>query len=380
MAIQYHLNANHQMKLAEALLRFESMQTPASRDSVVADLPREVKENVRRSNAAREDVLSILHTCLSYTDALEQLLVRVKFGQETSIYLQQLIEVELEVLPPLPLSEELLVELRQALSVSPVSDDLIRLFHGSLPAGAVSPRDPRTAYEGVLRLLQFAPAGGLGFVERLAETAVDPGRARLRAWVRQATPKLSVEPGQLQAMRQQLAEAVNIPSYLLIQFTPTAPQAETFTVQGWLWRNDGDCRTLSYDDQPHRPVEFEAIVEQFVCEVERETVDLTIELIVPRHLFGQDFTQWRLQIGDMRASLIAQHPIVLRWQERLAEPRLRNRWQQKWQSLKGSDADGSALLFWLARADVNASHLLARLQSADSGLCVALGFTPPNRT
>src|SRR6185295_617693 len=103
MSIVYQLNPGQEMKRAEALLRFASMQIPASRETVIADLPLSVSLNIPRSNIAIADVLSIVRTCLSNTGAIEILIERVKLGQETSIYLQRLNEVELEVLPPLAL-------------------------------------------------------------------------------------------------------------------------------------------------------------------------------------------------------------------------------------------------------------------------------------
>jgi hypothetical protein len=89
------------MKLVEALLACEVMTSPQSRDSVIGDLRREIRERTERSAAARQDVIGLVRTALNYSGGLKELIYVVQIYEGESKGRKKLDNVVRELLPRL---------------------------------------------------------------------------------------------------------------------------------------------------------------------------------------------------------------------------------------------------------------------------------------
>ncbi len=77
------------MKLADALLNCSTMSDRDMRDSVVDELPVEIRHKIKRSNSARSDVLSIVTACMDYEDGISELVEAVRFFEGSAICMKK---------------------------------------------------------------------------------------------------------------------------------------------------------------------------------------------------------------------------------------------------------------------------------------------------
>src|SRR5262249_8273791 len=75
--------------LVEALLACDCMQSPQSRDQIISDLPPSISHSIKRFPGGKEDVFSILNTCVNYSDGIALLLQRVEFYEGPSFAWQR---------------------------------------------------------------------------------------------------------------------------------------------------------------------------------------------------------------------------------------------------------------------------------------------------
>lgn len=92
-------------ELVTALLRCESMANAQARESILADLPADIKHNIARSSATRFDVNAIVHTASRYRRGLAVLLQNVHFFEGRSMGWEEVEKVVMKL--PLSISEAL---------------------------------------------------------------------------------------------------------------------------------------------------------------------------------------------------------------------------------------------------------------------------------
>lgn len=75
--------------LVEALLACPTVGNRNTRDTVLNDLPSDVKVNIRRNDVDRVDVSNIVTACLNYTNGIHELIEAVRFYEGNSIPMQK---------------------------------------------------------------------------------------------------------------------------------------------------------------------------------------------------------------------------------------------------------------------------------------------------
>jgi hypothetical protein len=382
--------ANYQLKpeeihrLANAMLECDCMSDPQLRDMVIEELENGIKNRIDRFPKNKQDVISIIRTCLSFTGGIENLLQRVESWEENSMNWQQLsiIWLEIKAQSNNKLSQDRLNQLQEILNqYTHLSEAVGHLYRSSYRGSAFAPKHkPNTLYEAFLRLFDLGEVKALAFLDRLVQQSGETVHQQpLYGWVTEAAHALEVS-----AELKQLREEAKSPVYLLIQLLPTMPQAETFTVQAWSWKAPDDCQTLETDEQPCQFPAVEQIVQRLLYEAEEkfETSDIVLELIFPRHLFSQDVLNWQVDVGVAKGTLARQYPVVLRWLDRFTDRRKhRVRWQDKWRATINLDCvNWDAHLKWLGCANECATtDVIDSLREPDCGVCLALGFVPPEK-
>src|SRR5262245_9839439 len=86
-------------KLVEAMLECDPMKTTQSRDQVVADLPAEIGNKIKRHSNNKQDVDSIVTTCLQFAGGVERLLGVVRYYEGDTIAWQKVLAAQREPLP-----------------------------------------------------------------------------------------------------------------------------------------------------------------------------------------------------------------------------------------------------------------------------------------
>jgi len=86
-------------ELVNALLEMDVMTNPAERESVIADLRREIKNNTARSNKAHFDVNNLVKTALKYSGGLKELIHAIKRFESAESPAWQKLETVLAKLP-----------------------------------------------------------------------------------------------------------------------------------------------------------------------------------------------------------------------------------------------------------------------------------------
>jgi len=77
------------MQLVDALLQCPTVSNRQTRDTVVNDLPVEIKHNIQRNADNRADVVNIVTTALNYRGGLESLIELVRMYEGPSIGMQE---------------------------------------------------------------------------------------------------------------------------------------------------------------------------------------------------------------------------------------------------------------------------------------------------
>lgn len=97
MSNQHELPLASKAKLVGALLDCDCMKDAASRNQVVNQLPPQIWQRINRFQNDRQDVMSIVNTCLQFDGGLEKLFELIEFFEGDSRGWQQLRRVSEEV-------------------------------------------------------------------------------------------------------------------------------------------------------------------------------------------------------------------------------------------------------------------------------------------
>lgn|SRR5262245_13137012 len=95
------LDFSERMKLVDALLACQVMTNPQSRESVIGDLRREIRERTAYSGAPKQDVINLVKTALNYSGGLKELIYVVQNYEGESKGRKKLDDVVRELLPSL---------------------------------------------------------------------------------------------------------------------------------------------------------------------------------------------------------------------------------------------------------------------------------------
>ena len=93
------LDFRGKQKLVDALLGCDCLNTPQSRDQIIDALPAAISSRINRHSNSKQDVLSIVNTCLDFKDGLRCFLEIVADFGGTSLRWQAVQTVLREILP-----------------------------------------------------------------------------------------------------------------------------------------------------------------------------------------------------------------------------------------------------------------------------------------
>ena len=93
------LDFKSKQRLVEALLNCECLKTPQSRDQVITALPGAIGSRINRHPSSKQDVLSMVNTCLQFPAGLENLLEIVESFEGDSLPWRKVQTVLREALP-----------------------------------------------------------------------------------------------------------------------------------------------------------------------------------------------------------------------------------------------------------------------------------------
>jgi hypothetical protein len=99
MSFPQDFDLSSKRKLVEALLACDPMKTTQSRDQVVADLPAEIGNKIKRHSNTKQDVDSIITTCMQFAGGVEKLLEAVRYYEGDTIAWQKVLAAHREALP-----------------------------------------------------------------------------------------------------------------------------------------------------------------------------------------------------------------------------------------------------------------------------------------
>lgn len=86
-------------RLVDAFLAVPSLSHPQTRQSIQAQLPPEIANQVPAGPTPRVEVLNLVQTCLRYPRGLDELLTVVKFFEGDSLPMQRVLQLVEELLP-----------------------------------------------------------------------------------------------------------------------------------------------------------------------------------------------------------------------------------------------------------------------------------------
>jgi hypothetical protein len=99
MSFTQDFELDSKRKLVEALLACDPMKTTQSRDQTLADLPSQIGAKVKRHPNSKQDVDSIVTTCLQFAGGIERLLEVVRYYEGDTIAWQKVLAAQREALP-----------------------------------------------------------------------------------------------------------------------------------------------------------------------------------------------------------------------------------------------------------------------------------------
>lgn len=153
-----------------------------------------------------------------------------------------------------------------------------------------------------------------------------------------------------------------------------------YTFEGWLWPDGSSPSTQSASkevyDRDNVITAAKAALKELIAHVESRVQQLRIEVALPRELLCQPVETWKILRGNQESTMSIHYPVVLRWTDRLDDPRYRKQWGDAWEALP-SDALPEPPEFIPKNADVD--NLRVDLtENAAARAVVALNFLPPD--
>jgi hypothetical protein len=154
------------------------------------------------------------------------------------------------------------------------------------------------------------------------------------------------------------------------------PKAGAFVLRAHLVDEHGRWTPLLTEDEPVTEAEARRKFRELVSSAEQRSTDLIIEMALSREMFSAPVDRWEIGLGDYNVAVGVHYPVVLRWVNRLRDPRLEPQWGKKWKCVKQHSGDP----LWLLRTnDYSPSQLLALLNQAkapEKGAFISLAFSP----
>lgn len=389
MAITSELSSKLRDKLADALAKCDCAGTPTKRDSLIRDLPREVREAVKRADDIKTDVGAILYACSKFPNGLYDLRDAV-LGLEGANFDGQNFCVafaEVEVLFHCPTGETALSK-------------LTKILHSiDLPGGEIaalcalyakqSAAIPAQLYAVFLESAGRFPAKGFDLLEqllRLLEKNDVPQARELRDWMKQSASQFGVEAATLAEFRERIKWEAQSAAYVVVKIVENQLLDDTFYVEAWSWRRDEKFQRLEIKsrlaaEDHHKFPAIETLLRAAICEVEETLAapSFVVELVTERKVFAKDISGWKVDVGEDEGNLLIHYPVVLRWKNRHERfARHRRHWPKKWNALKEhSSQPGLHGLKWLScETACSHSEILDGWIDAHNSVCLALGYQP----
>jgi hypothetical protein len=88
-AVGMRISFTQKSVLVTALLQCDAMGNPYTRQTVVNELPDEIKNSLHRGNTSNDDVMNIVTTCLNFQDGLKVLIQIVRHFENNSLGMQE---------------------------------------------------------------------------------------------------------------------------------------------------------------------------------------------------------------------------------------------------------------------------------------------------
>lgn len=377
----------------------ECVEEMSDWNNLVNDLPADIRRNfIQRDVTLNQYIENLIRASIKYRGGVEKLmgLVRLTFGR--TIAWESLATPAFQLLTNNRLSEEFAKELIEIIDRPEPRDfyRAIQRIYDQSSGDVVSGYAPSGAYDALLMLFQLpSPGAGINFVSLLAQEEIEQERKdALLRWVEKAG---AFFPSETRAV----SRAESSSNYLMIQLDQVRAGADEFILESWLLRHGRftllDLKLLDLNDQPQKLVAIAETIQRLVSLLRGTISDFTLEMIVPRHLFCHDVSQWRVTIGNIESDLPRQLPLAFRCIDRFKARRrgmkegqsliqlmlaaqagrvnLPN-WRKKSAALRNADQSSvEEAIFCITSDDqFDQTQLYEKLEPDDKGVCVGFGF------
>jgi hypothetical protein len=219
----------------------------------------------------------------------------------------------------------------------------------------------------------------LQYLERIAATMLrtDLGNALLQISSDAAGKKGKF--AELDAYRKARAgNSARISSAALV-FAVRA-NADQYSFESWFWPDGETPQVQSADDRSFpgaNVIEAASAALRRQIDLAGPRVDrLRIEVALPRELLCHPVETWKILRGNKPSPMLIYHPVLLRWSDRLDNPRQWKQWQQAWDAVPDS-ALTAPPEFIRAGVDLDTLSIDLTLTPAARAI-VALNFPPPD--
>ena len=401
------MNIKQRRELVEALLACPSISDRNKRDTVINDLPGNIKNNIQRDNADKFDVTNIVNACSNYPGGIDELIDCIEGYEGDSDSVQKVKAVWTRISLPGRITKEQLNDLLQGVvKANMPEDEILNLYATSVRETGFSPNPEAKAIWSMLQHLQDippqddGPVAILHFAEQLSHQVAIPDDvvAELQSWVDEVAPSFGLQPADIAQLRDsfrqepEAAEASDSPvealPYLLVEISPDSHNQEQFYVEIIFWRSEDDSRPLYKEDNTLHNLEdipalFNTVFTQFITE-SGET-EFIIEFFLPFELIFQEIDRWKITRRMMRREISYvignTYPIIVRSLDRLLEKQqnkaLEESWKKKWERLQTiPQASNLEHVFWVCRHNEFEPDALYSLISEDDKACLGLAFRP----
>ncbi|WP_166655416.1 VMAP-C domain-containing protein [Actinorugispora endophytica] len=220
---------------------------------------------------------------------------------------------------------------------------------------------------------------------RIGRILVDPPGPRIRAWTEHTAERLGVSRGSLlnavaEADRGDARPSTR-PWYYVTELDEDGAAPDHYLLTITLQHDTGQSRVVEADDVPHPLTEIPRRLEARLEEAPADVVRLgrpVIEFVLPRKLLNHPVDEWTIGSSNVEHRICIAYPVVVRSQERLRDPALRNAWLRKWEWVGryGRIRDERST-HWVAGPGQEAPEaLLTRLFNDERRVCLVVGHAP----
>ncbi len=395
----FAINNLYKKQLVDALLDCDSMSDTEIRNSIIDDLPSNIKHRIKIHSTSLTTVNNLVSRCSDFQTGIE-LLIQLVSANETSS------EPMKKVYDAIPnymgfdscISNNRLSELLRILAKTiPDEKEWLSIYRKCLPSN-YKPLNESFSLWIILRQLANIPLQSkkflpiLLFIRQIADITEDQKITdQLVTWLDKAKAEIEEETDlSIEIESPQEIHGENNHAYLLVHLRPDpnnkSNKLQKFTVHFYKWKNQKNCRRI-YDNPGCEKQKILEVIDSVIDspEFSEEEKIRNIEFILPYEWIHLDVDKWKRK-DDFETRLVDDYRLLIRLDRYydnlggIRHRRFRDHWREKWtyfMEIRSRMENPDSYIQWVCGNNTfQKKQVYDEYQKNQNKTCLAMTFLP----